>query len=207
MTKIFSFIKTTIIGGIFFIVPLFLVFYIFGKVIIVSRQLVAPIVEMIPVDTIAGQILSRIIVFVVLILFCFLGGLLAKTKKATKLRIWVEENILSMIPGYTLIKGMTETATGMATENLNEVVLVDIEEVWQIGFLMDRIDEDLATVYIPGAPNPMSGDVVFVKWDRLKIIDVPGLNAMKLLKKLGLNSKSILNDKVHSDIFKQKDNE
>ena len=114
------------------------------------------------------------------------------------------ENILSMIPGYTLIKGMTETATGKETENLKEVVLVDIEEVWQLGFLMEMIDDDLAVVYIPGAPSPTSGDVVFVKRDRLKILDIPGLSALKISKKLGLDAKAILDGKVHSNIFKQK---
>jgi hypothetical protein len=29
----------------------------------------------------------------------------------------------------------------------------------------------------------MSGDIVFVKWDRLKVIDIPGFNAMNLSKK------------------------
>jgi len=204
MKSIFSFIKTTLIGGIFFIVPLFLVVVIFGKVLNVLRTLVAPIVELIPADFIGGIAVSRIISLGVLIVFCFLGGLLSKGKMATQLRVWVEENILSMIPGYTLIKGMTETATGKESEDLKEVVLVDIEEVWQIGFLMEVIDNDLAVVYIPGAPNPMSGDVVFVKRDRLKILDIPGLNALKISKRLGLDAKAILEGKVHSNSFEQK---
>ncbi len=59
---------------------------------------------------------------------------------------------------------MSETAVGLESNNLKEVVLVDIEEVWQIGFLMERLDDDLNAVFIQGAPNPKSGNVVFVKW-------------------------------------------
>ena len=59
---------------------------------------------------------------------------------------------------------MGETAAGLKSNNLKEVVLVDIEEVWQIGFLMERLDKDLNAVFIPGGLNPMSGNVVFVKW-------------------------------------------
>ena len=77
---------------------------------------------------------------------------------------WVEDNILSNIPGYTLLKGMSETAVGLESNNLKKVVLVDIEEVWQIGFLMERLDDVLNAVFIQGAPNPKSGNVVFVKW-------------------------------------------
>jgi len=62
------------------------------------------------------------------------------------LKEWVEDNILSNIPGYTLLKGMSETAVGLESNNLKEVVLVDIEEVWQIGFLMERLDDDKTVV-------------------------------------------------------------
>jgi uncharacterized membrane protein len=89
----------------------------------------------------------------------------------------------------------------MDSENLKDVVLVDIEEVWQIGFLMDEIDDQLSTVYIPGAPNPMSGDVFFVKNERLKKLDLPELSAMKIYKKLGIDSKKILKDKINYTSF------
>lgn len=96
---------------------------------------------------------------------------------------------------------MGENAAGLESKNLKEVVLVDIEEVWQIGFLMERLDDDLNAVFIPGAPNPMSRDVVIVKWDRLKLLDITGLSVMKISKKLGINSKVILAGKIHKSIF------
>ena len=87
------------------------------------------------------------------------------------------------------------------SKDLKDVVLVDIEEVWQIGFLMDKIDDELSAVYIPGAPNPMSGDVFFVKNDRLKKLDLPELSAMKIYKKLGLDAKSALRGEVSKSSF------
>ena len=124
-----------------------------------------------------------------------------KTNKASQLKEWVEDNVLSNIPGYSLLKGMSENAAGLESKNSKEVVLVNIKEVWQIGFLMERIDEDINTVFIPGALNPMSGDVVFVKWDRLKIINITGLSAMKISKKLGIDSKAILSGKIDNSTF------
>ena len=95
---------------------------------------------------------------------------------------------------------MGENAAGLESDGLKEVVLVDVEEVWQIGFLMERLDDELNAVYIPGAPNHMSGDVVFVKWDRLKIIDITGISAMKISKKLGVDSKAILSGKIDKTV-------
>lgn len=201
MKKILSFIKTTVIGGLFFVIPIVLIIYVLEKVIEIFRKLVAPIADNINVTIIGGHSLSRVIAFVILLLVCLIAGLLAKTKIVDQFKNWIEDNILSMIPGYSLIKGMSETAAGLESKDLKEVVLIDIEEVWQIGFLIERMDDDLNAVFIPGAPNPMSGDVVFVKWDRLKIINISGFSAMKLSKKLGIDSKAILSGKVNKSSF------
>ncbi len=201
MRKLFSFIKTTLIGGLFFIIPIALLAFVFGKVIEIFRKIVAPIAENISITLFGQHALSRIIAVIIIILICFFAGLLAKTNKASQLKEWVEDNVLSNIPGYSLLKGMSENAAGLESKNLKEVVLVNIEEVWQIGFLMERIDDDLNAVFIPGAPNPMSGDVVFVKWDRLKIINITGLSAMKISKKLGIDSKAILSGKIDKSTF------
>ena len=201
MKRITSFIKTTLIGGLFFVIPIVLVLLIIGKILEIFRKLVTPIADIIPLETIGGITLSGIIALLVLLLLCFIAGLFANTKKANDLKNWIEATILSNIPGYTLLKGMTESVAGLDSENLKDVVLVDIEEVWQIGFLMDEIDDELSSVYIPGAPNPMSGDVFFVKNERLKKLDLPELSAMKIYKKMGLDAKQILKGEINHSSF------
>ncbi len=202
MKRLINYFKATLIGGLFFIVPLVIVLLIFGKVVEILRLLVGPIVEKLPMESIGGVPTARIVAFFVLILLCLLAGLFAKTRIANRVKNWAEDNILSNIPGYTLIKGMSESAVGLETKYHNDVVLVDVEEVWQLGFLMDTIDEELSTVFLPGAPSPMSGDVVFVKKERIKKIDITAVEAVKILKKLGMNSGDILAKKMNVAFFK-----
>lgn len=204
MKRVLEFIKITLIGGLFFIVPIVLGILILAKIDIMLRKLIVPIADKFPVESIAGIAVARIIAIIILLLLCFLAGLIAQTKLATRLKEWVEDNILSIIPGYSLLKGMGETAVGLESKGSNDVVLVDIEEVWQIGVIMDKIDDDISAVFIPGAPNPMSGDVVFVNKDRIKPLDVPVLSVMKMLKKLGLNSKEVLQGNLKSSDFSKK---
>ncbi len=66
---------------------------------------------------------------------------------------------------------------------------------------MERIDKDLNALFIPGAPNPMSGDVVIVKWDRLKILDIKEIDTMLLYKKFRVNANKILVDKMNISTF------
>jgi len=201
MKSITSFVKTTLIGGLFFVIPIVLVLLILDKILEFFRKLVAPIADLIPLEAFGGITISRIFALLVLLLICFMAGLFSKSTKASQFRKWIEDKILSHIPGYTLLKGMTESAAGRDSEDLKDVVLVDIEEVWQIGFLMDEIDDELSAVYIPGAPNPMSGDVFFVKKERLKKLDLPELSAMKIYKKLGSDAKKILKGQINKSSF------
>lgn len=201
MKSITSFIKTTLIGGIFFVVPLVLIIILLVKVIDLLRSVVAPLVSKISIEIIDSITLARIVSFIFLVFLCFVAGLLAKTDKAKQLQHWIETNVLSLIPGYTFFKGMGEEAIGMKSTNLRKVVLVDIEEVWQVGFLMDKIDEDLYSVFVPGAPNPSSGDVFFVRKERLKTLDITELDAMKIYKRMGIDSSKILSGYINQNTF------
>ncbi len=201
MKSLLSFLRATLIGGLFFIIPIVLLAILTGKALTLFRKIVAPISDRIDVELLGGQTLSRIIAALILLLLCVLLGFLARTKPAQKLKSWVEDNILTAFPGYSLLKGISENAAGLDSEHLKEVVLVDLEEVWQIGFLMDRIDDDLNTVFIPGAPNPMAGDILIVKNERIKVLDIPELDALKMSKKLGLDSGAILSGKIDVNSF------
>ncbi len=203
MKSLMSFLKTSMIGGILFVVPLVLLVYLIVKVLTIFRKIVAPIADRIPIDSIGGLTMSRIIAVIILICLFVLVGILARTKLAVKLKEWIEDNILSIIPGYSLLKGVSESAVGQESKHLKDVVLVNMEEFWQIGFLMDVIDDELNAVFIPGVPNPMAGDVIFVKNERLKVLDVSGLNALNLSKKLGLDSKLILKGKIDGRSFRE----
>ncbi|MGB5172328.1 DUF502 domain-containing protein [Eudoraea sp.] len=196
-----SFIKTTLIGGFFFVIPMGLLILLLLKVIDLMRTIVAPLASRISIKIVDSITLERIVSVLILVFLCFIAGLLAKTAKAKQLQKWIEDNILSIIPGYFFFKGMGEEAIGIETTNLRKVVLVDIEEVWQIGFLMDEIDSELFAVFVPGAPNPSSGDVLFVKKERLKIINITELTAMKIYKKMGVDAHKLLDKKVNHNTF------
>lgn len=81
MKKIFAFIKTTHIGGLFFIIPIVLVVIVFGKILDILRKLVEPIAENISISIFGEHALSRIIAIVIIVFVCFIAGLLQEQKK------------------------------------------------------------------------------------------------------------------------------
>ena len=201
MKSFMSFIKKTLIVGLSFLVPAVLLVYLIVKVLGIIRQGLAPIANKINISFLGRETSSRIIATLVLLILCFIIGLMVKKKKNSPIKDWIEDNILSNVPAYSLLKGMTEQAVGFDSKHLKEVVLINMGSTWRIGFLMERIDEDLNTVFIPSAPKSLSGIVAFVKWDALKKLDMDEMSVMKLHRKLGVDSKKILNGRLNKSMF------
>ena len=67
-----------------------------------------------------------------------------------------------------------------------------IEEAWQIGFLMERVEDDHYAVFVPGAPSIWSGSVYFMTEERFQRINISRAEAMKCLRQLGEGTNALL---------------
>ena len=194
--KRFSFIKTTIVGGLIFLVPVIVLSIILGKAFEITKTIVGPLVTMIGVKIFAGVGLATLLAILVIVLFCFLTGLMAKTDMAKKVIDWLESSILSNIPGYTFMKKMGESFAGSNIEQGYEAILARIEDAWQIAFLIERIDGGHVAVFIPGAPSPWSGSVFVMTEDRIRPLDVPLKAVIQCIERLGAGSNSLLGGNI-----------
>lgn len=183
-----GFIQSTVVGGVLFLVPIVVLLGILGKAFEFVHKLTTPIAQAVPPE-VAGNIpLPRILAIVALVLFCFLAGLFARTKLATRIGEWLESALLSNIPGYTFMKGLVHDMTGVQGMTTREVVLARIEDAWQIAFLIERLPDGQVAVFVPGAPSPLSGSIYLMTADRIKPLDVSAAAATKCIKGLGLGA-------------------
>lgn len=196
MPKIFIFFKTTFVGGILFLVPVVVIAVIIGKAHQIAMTVTGPLSELIAVQTVAGIGLVKLLTLIVLIMFCFMAGLFARTAMAQKMLNWIETAVLSHLPGYRFMKGMGESVAGVESEKPHEPVLVRIEDAWQIGFLVERIEGGHAAIYVPGSPSPWSGSVYFMQEERFKPLDIPTVSLLSCLRKLGDESNVLLQGKL-----------
>lgn len=184
-----SFLRDTIVGGVMFLVPIVVIVAILGKAHQLSIKIVTPLAE-------AGVGAPRLLAIVLIVLFCTLSGLFARTRAARRTSDFLEGTILSRIPGYTLMKGMAEGLLGAEGAKGREPVLVRIEDAWQIALLMERVEPGHVAVYIPGSPDPRSGDVFILTEDRIRPLDVPLKSALDSVKNAGKGSNAMLRGKL-----------
>ena len=180
-----NFIKTTVTGGLVFLVPVVIAVIVLGKALSITRAVISPLREFIPEATIGGVALINLLIILALVLICFAAGLLARSRPAVKIYSSLDK-ILLPIPGYAFIKGFTESMdhTEGAARTLNPV-LICFDDYTQIGLEVERAGENVV-IYLPDAPNPWSGSVIQVRADRVKQLAIPVTQAMSSIRKIGL---------------------
>ena len=194
MKNTYDFLKNMIIAGIIFFIPLVILIVILQKAFQILAVLVSPIIKLLNITNVFG-IGAEIFISIILTLFLlYMGGLLAKTTRAKTAIAKLEESLLSKIPGYEVFKKTGESFAGFETDNKLHTVLARIEDAWQLAFLIEEIEGENYAVYIPGAPNPMSGSVYILEKERIKRTNIPMRDAMKCLRGLGVGSNKLLKE-------------
>jgi uncharacterized membrane protein len=187
-----GFFRTTVVGGILFLVPVVAIIAIVEKALGLLDRLAVPLARWLAVRDVAGVPAPRLLAVLLLVLICFLAGLFARTRIARRFVDSLEARVLSNIPGYSFLKSLGASFAGMDDGQGGSVILVRIEDAWQIGFLMERMGNGEVVVFVPGAPGASSGSVYFMAPDRIRPLDVPMSQAVSCLRRLGRGSAALI---------------
>jgi uncharacterized membrane protein len=180
------FFKTTIIGGLLFLVPFAVLVIIFERIAPPVGKVVHPIAAFVPFSAYFGPVIPFLLTIAAIVLICFFVGLLAGTGFARRLVELLEANILERIPLYTIVQSMSRDFAGNESSARN-VVLVRFDDAWQFGLRMSEAAQDgLVAVFIPDSPTPQTGSVFLVESDRIKPTEMTTLALFKALKGRGI---------------------
>jgi uncharacterized membrane protein len=185
-------IRTTLLGGIIFLVPLVFVVVVFGKAIHIMQSVAVPLGEMIPVKDVAGVAIVPILTTAIMFVSCLIAGMLAQSPGGQKIYKKLDDMLLHLIPGYAWVKGITGDIHDEDADEVLKPVLVAFDDQSQLAFEVDRDTDGLVAVYIPGAPDPRAGTVSYVNSDRVQPVDAGFKAVTKICKNLGRGSTAIL---------------
>jgi uncharacterized membrane protein len=186
-----KFLKTTFIGGLIFLVPVVVLAMVIGKAIGIMLLVAEPMAAFVPVDAVGGVAVANLVALIIVLVICFLAGLMAKTRGAKELANKVESSILNRIPGYAFIKGITSTLESEETANLRPV-LVSLGSTARIGLEIEPVDDERMVVYFPGSPNAWSGIVQIVPRQQLKYINASMMSVIEHAEQLGRGTNKLV---------------
>jgi len=187
-----EFLKATLVGGLMFLVPVVLVLVVLRHAMQFAGRAAGPIAAMLPISESFGVPVVTLVAAAILLAIALLAGLVARTPAGRRITGWFEESILGGMPQYRMVKSMAEGLTQIESGEGMQPVLMRTDECWQLAYRLEDLPEGWVAVFVPSAPTPMSGNVIYVSNDRIQRLDMGMAAAMKLVKRLGIGSANAL---------------
>jgi predicted Na+-dependent transporter len=107
---------------------------------------------------------------------------------------WFERSFLGGLPQYQMMKSMAEGLAQVEQADGVSPALVCIEEGWQIGYLLEPLAQGWVAVFLPQAPTPVSGNVMYLPAERVRLSKITMTEAMAIVKRMGIGSAAALRD-------------
>jgi uncharacterized membrane protein len=181
MKSLAEFTKTTLMGGVLIVLPIYLSILLLLKTIAGVGALIDPVTAQLP----ATLQFRRVIAMLVVILVCFLAGLIVRTGPGLRAKNALERNLLDRIPGYALIRGLASRVAGRQEDETFAVALVEIEEALVPAFIVEEHDDGAYTVFVPSVPTPTAGAIYILPRERVHLVDISFAKAAWVTTKWG----------------------
>ena len=181
-------VTSTVIGGLFIVVPVYLAILLLLKGMKSAATLVRPIAVLLPDWLPAEGLVSLLLVLVV----CFIVGAAVRTRAGQIVRERVEKAFFERLPGYGLLRSLTQRLANDGDETAWKPALVELEDALVPAFIIEELVDGRLTVFVPSVPTPLAGAVYILTPERVHPLDIPFTQAIRSVSRWGSGSKDLV---------------
>ena len=189
MKTLAQYIRNTVLVGLLFLVPLFVLLFVAQKVWTFFHQLGRGLAETLNLGpaAAAGGLIAAVMLF---LLLCFVFGLIAKWSIAAAMRNWFESSLKRVFPLYDYYRTLIEQNLDPADKAVRPAVLLRRPGGWQPGIVVEKYASGEMVVFVPQSPRTTDGEVYLVGPDdvRPSTLNEETLNLVLLRQGKGLIS-------------------
>ena len=200
---LFHEIRNHFITGLIIIVPLAITVLILIWLFDIVDNILQPVITAIAGHSIRG------VGFAILLILIYLVGLVTSNLVGKKVYSYIEQFFFYKIPVvkqlYQGVKQILQSFSSSNNMKFLEVVLIEFPRkgLWSVGFVTNKVSDDSGNtifhIFVPLAPNPISGYVVLMKEDQILFTKMTIEEAFKLVVSAGkyVAKEEGLIDKIH----------
>jgi uncharacterized membrane protein len=188
MNRVRTFIVSSLVAGLLVIVPLYLAILLLLKAMKSLMGLVQPVARFLPDWLPAEGLLSLLLVLAL----CFVVGVVVRTRIGRATRDRMERSLFERIPGYAVLRSLTQQLVGRGQENEWKPALAEIEDALVPAFIIEEFEDGRFTVFVPSVPTPLAGAVYVLARERVHPLDVPFTVALKSISRWGAGCRELV---------------
>jgi uncharacterized membrane protein len=188
MRRFRDFVVSSLTGGLLVLVPLYLAILLLLKAAKSLAGLVKPFAGLLPDWVPADRLLSILLV----LLACFLVGSALRTRMGRAARDRMESSFFERIPGYGVLRSLTQQIGGNGQEKVWKPALAEIEDALVPAFIIEEFADGRYTIFVPSVPTPFAGAVYVLAAERVHLLDVPFTVAIKSISRWGAGCRDMV---------------
>jgi uncharacterized membrane protein len=181
-------VLSTLVAGLLVVAPVYLAVLLMLKAIRSLSTVVGPLAKLLPAWLPGAQIVSLLLVLVV----CFLTGLALRTRLGHATWGQIEKSVFQRIPGYPLLRSLTQRLAGESEGRAWRPALAEIEDALVPAFIIEELDDGRLTIFVPSVPTPFAGAVYILSSTRVHPLNVPFTQAVSVISRWGSGSKNLV---------------
>jgi uncharacterized membrane protein len=179
---------STFVAGVFVVVPVYLAILLLLKGMQSVARLVRPVAALVPDWLPAEGLFSLLLV----VLICFVVGAAVRTRRGRAIRNRMDVVFFERLPGYGVLRSLTQRLAGDGDEAAWKPALAEIEEALAPAFVIEEHDDGRFTVFVPSIPTPFAGAVYVLDPERVHVLDVPFTQAIQSVSRWGSGAKNLV---------------
>jgi uncharacterized membrane protein len=176
------------LAGVLVIAPIYLSVLLLLKAMKSMVGIVQPISSMLPEWVPAGQLVALLLVLVI----CFFIGVSLRMESARSTLERMETSLFQRIPGYPLLRSLTQRMAGREKSTGWKPALIEIEEALVPAFIIEQLEDGRFTVFVPSIPTPLAGAVYILAANRVHPLNIPFTKAIRTVSNWGSGSKDMV---------------
>jgi len=188
MKNIRDYLLGSLIAGLLVIVPVYLSILLLLKAMASVAGLVKPIARLLP-SWLPGEAMMALLL---MLGACLIVGMLVKTRTGQAARERIERSLFERMPGYSLLRSLTQQMAGESLEQTWRPALVEIEEALVPAFIIEEFEDGRYTVFVPSVPTPLAGAIYILEPGRVHPLDVSFTQAVKAVSRWGEGVKGLV---------------
>jgi len=141
-----------------------------------------------------------VLAVLVSLIICFILGALILTRPGRVIRERLERTFLVKIPGYTVVRGLTQQIAGQGRDDEWKPALADLGASTVLALIIEEVDEDRYAIFIPSAPSPFSGPLHILPKTRVHPLNVSPSQVFQTVSRWGSGMKDLVAAQTRSDM-------
>ena len=191
-----SFLKTTLLGGLFILLPIMLLWIGLKEIAGLLEAMATPIADLFPEGVFDNLTAPGVIAVLLIIGTSFILGLAAKSEWLSSIGHSIENSILNKVPMYKMLKIISRSLIDSDSGDVRPALVKDGSGGGDPCYVIENHQDGRATVLLPWSPASFAGSIKIVQQSELDYLECSLDDFSRSLSQIGVGVEGCLNQQL-----------